>query len=214
MTQPVQEPSQGRTDQAQEWRTRQLFRRPSAPPGPPGPGGAANISAIGSAGQRSQTCAGTLDIEFNFIWANDPSFGYTQTTGSPLRAKYITISQEGFWMAQFQINWDTDFTAGDFPYIEPRVWLVTGSTPDNLVNAAAVYWQDGGSIYSEQLTAAESDHHLIEQTVYFNFTAADFGSTVIGIGERINAGGSRTKNFGGQIVLTWLGDTLDSVPIV
>lgn len=30
MTQPVQEPSQGRTDQAQEFRTRQLFRRPSA----------------------------------------------------------------------------------------------------------------------------------------------------------------------------------------
>lgn len=29
MTQPVQEPSQGRTDQAQEFRTRQLFRRPA-----------------------------------------------------------------------------------------------------------------------------------------------------------------------------------------
>lgn len=32
MTQPVQEPSQGRTDQALEFRTRQLFRRPSSPP--------------------------------------------------------------------------------------------------------------------------------------------------------------------------------------
>lgn len=30
MTQPVQEPSQGRTDQAQDFRTRQLFRRPSS----------------------------------------------------------------------------------------------------------------------------------------------------------------------------------------
>ncbi len=29
MTQPVQEPTQGRTDQAQEFRTRQLFRRPA-----------------------------------------------------------------------------------------------------------------------------------------------------------------------------------------
>lgn len=29
MTAPVQEPSQGRTDQAQEWKTRQLFRRPA-----------------------------------------------------------------------------------------------------------------------------------------------------------------------------------------
>lgn len=29
MTQPVQEPSQGRTDQGQEFRTRQLFRRPA-----------------------------------------------------------------------------------------------------------------------------------------------------------------------------------------
>ena len=31
MTAPVQEPSQGRTDQAQEWKTRQLFRRPAPP---------------------------------------------------------------------------------------------------------------------------------------------------------------------------------------
>ena len=30
MTAPVQEPTQGRTDQAQEWKTRQLFRRPSS----------------------------------------------------------------------------------------------------------------------------------------------------------------------------------------
>jgi hypothetical protein len=29
MTQPVQEPTQGRTDSGQEWRTRQLFRRPA-----------------------------------------------------------------------------------------------------------------------------------------------------------------------------------------
>lgn len=29
MTQPVQEPSQGRTDQAQDFRSRQLFRRPA-----------------------------------------------------------------------------------------------------------------------------------------------------------------------------------------
>ena len=29
MTAPIQEPTQGRTDQAQEWKTRQLFRRPS-----------------------------------------------------------------------------------------------------------------------------------------------------------------------------------------
>jgi hypothetical protein len=30
MTQPVQEPTQGRTDSGQDWRTRQLFRRPSS----------------------------------------------------------------------------------------------------------------------------------------------------------------------------------------
>jgi len=171
-----------------------------------------NISALGSAGQRSQTCAGVLDIEFDNIWNNDASFGYTGVASG--RAKYITISQEGFYKAQFQINWDTDFTVGDFPYIEPRVWFVTGSFADNLVNSASVYWQDGGVIQSEQFTAAEMDHHMIEQTVYFNFSAADFGSTVIGIGERINAGGSRTKNFGGQIVLTWLGELLVEQTIV
>ncbi len=32
MTQPVQEPTQGRADQAQEFRTRQLFRRPAMLP--------------------------------------------------------------------------------------------------------------------------------------------------------------------------------------
>jgi hypothetical protein len=32
MTQPVQEPTQGRMDSGQEWRTRQLFRRPSPAP--------------------------------------------------------------------------------------------------------------------------------------------------------------------------------------
>lgn len=210
MTQPVQEPSQGRIDQGQEWRTRQLFRRPASPGTS---AGASNISAIGSAGQRSQTTTGgVLEIEFDDIWANDASFGYTQVSAS--RAQYITISQEGFWLAQFQINWNSDFGAFDFPYIEPRCWLVTGGTPDNLVNAAAVYWQDGGSIYSEQQSAAEAKHHLIEQVVYFNFTAADFGSTVLGVGMRINCSGGITKNFGGQMVLTWLGDTLTSVPIV
>lgn len=171
----------------------------------------APISAVAHAYSRSQACNSTLTLEFDDFFRNDSSFGYTQVTSS--RAKYITISTEGFYKYQAVIYWDTDWSASDFPYIEPTMW--DGSSQNTLVNAAdADHWDDTQSIiYGEQFTAAEMDHHSLAATVYFNFDTAYWGFATIGLGVNIRSSANRTKNFGGHIVVTRLGDLVSEVTI-
>jgi hypothetical protein len=176
----------------------------------PGLGGGP-ISALGIAASRSQSCTGNLPLEFDYFYSNDASFGYEQVTSS--RARYITITTEGWYKVQCLIDWDTDWTAGDYPYIEPSCYV--GGAPDTLVGASATYWQDaGGIIYGQQLIAVEHDHHSIACTVYFNFDATDFGNdTTIGLGINMRSSATRTKTFGGQIAITRLGDLLTETTI-
>lgn len=178
----------------------------------PAPPSAVSLpSALGSASSRSQTCAGSLPIEFDFVYWNDPSFAYEGVTAG--RARYLTITTEGWYLGKFSIFWDTDFTVGDFPFIEPSCFI--GGFADVLVNSFAPNWNDTqGIIYGEQFTAAEMDHHSLAATVLFQFTAAGVGDASPGIGVNVRAGGGRTKNFGGQVALTYLGDTLAQQTIV
>ena len=183
-------------------------RRHAANGEDPIPISAGPISALGLAYNRSQNTGGQLKFDFDDIYINDSSFSYEQVTSG--RARYITITSEGFYQYDAYVSWDTDFTVGDFPYIEPSCY-VSGAA-DLLVNTAAVYWSDtGGVIYGEQFIAAEQDHHLIRSTVYFNFTASDFGDSAPGIGVNLRDSGSRTKTFGAGVQLTRLGDTLTAL---
>lgn len=175
----------------------------------PGLGGGP-ISALGIAGARSQSATGNLPLDFDDIYTNDASFGYEVVTSG--RARYITISQEGWYRYDAHIFWDTDWGATDFPYIESSCYVL--GSPDTLATAAAEFWSgEGGWIGGEQFTAAEADHHQLISTMYFNFTAADFGDSVIGIGVNVRSSGSATKNFGGGVALTRLGDTLTPLTI-
>lgn len=150
-------------------------------------------------------------MDFDRIYRSDTSITYNTVTGG--RARYITISEEGWWLYKAVIYWDTDWTAGDFPYIEPSCLL--GGFPDVLVNAVSVVWDDTqGIIYGEQFTAAESDHHSLAATVLFNFSAADVGQSTLPIGVNIRSSASRTKNFGGHVTLTRLNDVLTELAIV
>lgn len=211
MTQPVQEPTQGRVDAQQGFASRQLFRRPAPPAST---GGADNISALGIAYGRSQTATGSLKLEFDEFWQNDASFGYTQVTSS--RAKYITISEEGWYEVHCTVFWNTDFSGTDFPYIQPSCWFVTGSFADVLVNSASPNWNDtNGIIYGEQFTTAEYDHHALSALVQFQFDATALGTTVFGLGINLNtSGGSFTKNYGGAISVTRIGELLTQTSIV
>ncbi len=170
------------------------------------------VTAIAKATLRSQTCTGNLPIEFDFVSWNDPSFGYDVVSGG--RATYITISKEGNYVADFNVFWNTDWTVGDFPYIEPSDLI--NSVAGTLVNDVDVNsWDDTQSIiYGEQFTAAESDHHQLAARVYFTFTEAWFGFPSIGIGVNMRSGATRTKNFGGMVAVTWLGPALVEQTIV
>jgi hypothetical protein len=169
-------------------------------------------SALGIGFQRSQTTVGgILDILFDEVAWNDASFGYSTVTSS--RAQFVTITTEGWYLVKTYVSWNTDFGAFDFPFIVPTC-LVLGST-DTLVNDAVLFWDDtGGIIYGEQFSAAEAKHHQIAATVLFNFTAADFGASTIGLGVRLQSAAGITKNFGGGIAVTKLGDTLTDQTIV
>jgi hypothetical protein len=170
-----------------------------------------NISAVGISYGRSQsTGTGRLQFDFDEVHWNDSSFGYDVVSSS--RARYITISEEGFYEAHFTCFWNSDFASG-FPYIEPACYV--GGFPDLLVNTAALSWNDtNGVIYGEQFTTAEMDHHCLVARVLFNFTASDFGDASPGVGVNLNAPGSVTKTFGAQIAITRLGAALDKQTIV
>lgn len=166
--------------------------------------------ALALAYDRSQSTGVGARIKFDFddIYQNDAMYGYEVVSGG--RARYITTSTEGFYRYDAYVEWNTDFSPGDFPFIEPSCYVL--GSDDTLVNAAAVYWADtGGIIYGEQFIASEMDHHQLRSTIYFNFTAADFGAATIGIGVNLVAGASITKNFGAGVSLAMLGDTLSAM---
>lgn len=168
------------------------------------------ITALGLAGSRSQSMSGlVLDFDFDDIVTNDASFGYEVVTSG--RAQYITISTEGWYRGRFVVFFNSDFTAGDFPFLQPTCYVL--GADDVLVNSAAWSLTDERNIANNQDAAGELTRHVLSCTLDFQFTAADFGDSPVGIGMRIVANNNRTKFFGGQLELTWLGSALSALTI-
>ena len=168
------------------------------------------ISALAQAFARSQTCTGNLPLDFDSFYRNHTDYGYSDVASG--RARYVTISRPGWYMYDGVIFWDTDWTAGDFPYIEPSAEV--GGAATTLISVSGIDWDDTqGIIYGQQFIAAEHDHHSLAATVFFNFDPDAVGFATIGVGVNIRSGSTRTKAFGGHIALTWLGDFLEQVTI-
>lgn len=169
------------------------------------------ISALGLAFSRSQAMSGNvLNLMFDSVYCDDASFSFEEVTSG--RAQYVTISQEGWYRVDSMVYWDTDFSAGDFPFFR-RTCFIAG-VQDILDSSAAVFASAGSAgITHLQNTTAEMDHHELGGSFFFNFTAADFGQASLGIGLRIDANVDRTKAFGGELAITRLGDTLAELTI-
>ena len=148
------------------------------------------ISAIAMAGQRSQSMSGNLlNLYWDIISTNDPSFGYSDVVSS--RARWVTISTEGMYVAQFVANWDSDFSASDFPFLRPMCLLA--GTPNALLSTTSTFSADAGAINTEQFTTAEMDHHAVSMTIWFEFDAADWGEATPGIGLQIGRASCRER---------------------
>lgn len=151
-----------------------------------------------SEGQNSRTTGSKLIMTFGFMWTNDTSvFGYSDVTSS--KARFLTIAEDGIYRADFQLGWDTDFTAGDQPAIVPLT--EQGGVTGDLVPALDIYWFNAGSvgIWNQQITAAEMDHHSLFCSVVFQYEAAMFGETPLGVGLGLYTNNSRTKQFSAQM---------------
>lgn len=162
-------------------------------------------------GQTSRSATGNLNMTFGSFWRNDTTFGYSDVASG--KAKYLTIGEEGFYKASFYITWNSDWSVGDQPYIEPSCKL--GGVNSPLVGlGTAAYWDDTQQIvYGEQFTTAELDHHQLAATVWFDYTVADTGENPLGIGVNIRSSLSATKNFGAGLVVVRLGDNVSAVTI-
>lgn len=163
---------------------------------------------------------GSLSIPFySFAWNDAAVFGYsTVRTGTPgpvatKNADYITINKEGWWLGRFEVNWSSDFTAGDVPYIEPQC-LVAGSAGP-IVNSTDIAWDDTlNPVYGSQYTADNVAHHQLVSFLMFNYDAAVWGANPVGIGVKIRSSLARTKVWGGSVAVTWLGDLLAEQTLV
>jgi len=165
------------------------------------------ITALGLAFSRSQACNSLLEFDFDEIYTNDDSFGFSDVTSG--RAQFITISRVGLYKAQFVSFWDSAWTAGDNPLIVPNTNL------GDLVPAADITtWDDTQNIvYGEQFTADESAHLSLAATVYFTFDPAYWGFASLGIGVNLESQANRTKSFAAKVIVTWIGDLLTEVTI-
>lgn len=141
MTQPVQEPTQGRADQAQEFRTRQLFRRPASAPA--GSGGSPSWGYVGLVGTA---ITGTQQATFSdFFTTNQAVFG----TSATITPETNTVGDEFLWLKepgiyhleiqmiypagatdnQFLLAWTGSFVSGPPPFWEDNQPLVFTAIP-------------------------------------------------------------------------------------
>lgn len=167
-------------------------------------------SAMLLEGQNSRASGVLLNMTYGSFYRNDTSFSYSDVTGG--KAQYMTLSEEGLYRGEFIFHWDTDWTAGDYPFMEPAA--KQGGANTALTSTISIYSEDTDLyIGAEQITAAEMDHHLIKATVYWVFTVANFGESTMAVGCNLRATNSRTKNFGSSVTVVRLGDALSQVTI-
>ena len=178
-------------------------------------------SAWASGATQNVSNAGGLNIPFDTIaWNDDTVFGYsTARTGTPgpagvKNSDYVTINKEGWWIGRFQVSWDTDWTAGDLPFID--VYTLNSGSEDPVANIAVEWWNDEqNGIYGTQYNGDIGTGHMsLYSFMAFNFSAAAWGETTPGIGMRIRSSFARTKLYFGNMTITWVGDMLVDQTIV
>lgn len=167
------------------------------------------VSAIArSAGLVSVTLTGTDPINFVEL-ARSPGSGYAPDTADPTNFEYILLPEDGFYMADFNVYWGTDFGASTFPFVEPSA--VIAGTPTNLVTAVEFEWNNTqGWIGGEQFDAGELAHQQLVATVWFSYTAA-YSDPAFGIGVNMRSSFAGAKTVGGSVAVTRLGDALELV---
>lgn len=129
MTQPVQEPTQGRTDQAQEFRTRQLFRRPPL------------VNPTGSGGYLQAKGVQYLGTDFDLLTNNGT---YTGGNGADWTdGSWVVVDDADCPFEQRALTTDTDGDWFPFPVgnLGPQgtgygvaVWFKGAPTDGSLVN--------------------------------------------------------------------------------
>lgn len=164
--------------------------------------------AVGLRGEDSfTTSSGTMPLT-SISWNDDSLFGYDGVSGST--AKYITINQDGVYSLKFTAFWNTDFSAGDNPFLYTAFWNPHTGFEFPLPTVLDVdSWNDTQNIvYGEQLTTAEMDHHQMVANIVFGVRMADFasGTTVVGFGVGVSSSVARTKSFGAGLTVVRLGD--------
>jgi hypothetical protein len=163
--------------------------------------------AISLRGEASfATSSGALPFD-SISWNDDSLFGYSGVSGAT--AKYVTVNQSGVYSLKFTAFWDSDFTAGDNPFLATKFYEPTADLEIPLPNVLGVdSWNDTQNIiYGEQLTTAEMDHHQLVANVVFGLHLENFtGETEVGFGVGVASGVARTKNFGAGISIVRLGD--------
>lgn len=155
-------------------------------------------AAIMVEGLNSRSTGSKLYMTFGGFYTNDTGvFGYSDVTST--KAKFMTILEDGFYRAEGNIFWNTDFTAGD----QPRVTFSTNqsSVDGDLIPGLDVYYEDESAIWNEQISADDMDHHRLRITAIFNVDLALWGEAAMKIGMAIYSNNSRTKNFGASLAV-------------
>lgn len=159
----------------------------------------ATPSAVMLDGFTSRTTGSKLYMTFGLFYRNAAAsgvFGYSNVTGS--KAKFLTISENGIYVAWGNMGWNSDFTAGD----QPRIVFSTnqlGADGDLVPGLDVTYNEEQSGIWNEQISADDMDHHTLRTMAMFNVDLSLWGETPMKIGLALYSNNSRTKSFFGQM---------------
>lgn len=175
----------------------------------PGLGSAAAISlptAFANGGASGEN-DGNWAVDFSDIsWNDDTVFGYDVTSGSPLVARYVTVTP-GIYDVRAVASWNSTLSVNNS--IQITCWLPSMTSVDLLANTIGVdaYQEEQSGIWNEQLDAGERAHTSLRDNIVFSWTEAGWGETNIGLGIRITiASAPITKLWSGLLMVTRLGD--------
>lgn len=172
------------------------------------------VSALGTSGLTSYTLDGNDIIGNTLLWQT-PGGPYSPQGGDPSDYDNIMIAEDGFYRASFYVYWSSDFGGGSLPYIEPG--CVVDGSQDSLVAFESLpffgpVWDNTQSwIGGEQLDSAEMDHHSVYAEVTFNLSFSVAGISTFGVSNVLRSSFSGSKDVGGKLCVTRLGDYLEEV---
>jgi hypothetical protein len=176
----------------------------------PAAGGPTTVIGYGSG--SGAMSGGALLIPFEECYTNDTiNMGYTEDNGTNF--DFLKVTQPGIYQIHGWLGWNTDFTAGDVPYLELLTWYPSTPAYSTLPASVAIYdnvWGLNTGVWNQQNTTAELDFHSMFDVAHVVFDPSDAanawtGEAYTGFGARIRASFDRTKTFTIQMSVTRLG---------